>query len=337
MPRAKALPRAHSLMPRGSADVGERILLVDDDVDFAEATVEYLAMQGFDCMSVHTADAFLGSIRDFEPQVALIDQRLGKDSGMSLLETLAAEFPHVVPIMMTGYGNTDSAVQALRRSAYDFLRKPVDPEDLVAALERALERQRLIRRGRDAELALLASEEKFSKAFIANPAAMAIVSMRDRQVVEVNESFEAFAGYLRTEVIGKTLAALGLWTDAADGEHFVEALRVDGKVRGRAMRLTSRTLGVRECVVSAVVVTIGGQTCAILSIEDLTRERVATRALGESEQRFRSLYHKMPAILLTLDPSGTIKSANAFGADMLGYEAEALIGASFHEYLLPDS
>ncbi|MGI9605953.1 MAG: response regulator [Acidimicrobiales bacterium] len=120
-----------------------RIMVVDDDPDFAEGLELLLGTEGYEVVAVHSAPAVTECLRDFEPDVALIDVRLAGSSGLDLIATMKHEYADVLCVMMTAYASADTAIEALQRGAYDFLRKPFRDNEILATLERSLERRRL--------------------------------------------------------------------------------------------------------------------------------------------------------------------------------------------------
>ena len=116
-----------------------RVLIVEDDVDAAEALLDYLQPNGFDCVLAYDLAQAKRALPQDEPSVILLDIRLGTDFGLDLLPWLQEHRPAARVIVITGHADTDTAVEALRRGAYDFLRKPVDPAVLVTRLKRASE------------------------------------------------------------------------------------------------------------------------------------------------------------------------------------------------------
>ncbi len=155
-------PQAGSRVPPARSK--KRVLLVDDDRDFAIAHAKLLGLSDYDVAVAHDADQALEMSRRFEPQVALLDIRLGKSSGLDLIEPLTEDRPGLMTIMLSGYAGVDEAVAAVRRGAYDFLRKPVHPEELLAILERCFEKIQLETAKEKAEEALRRSEARLARA-----------------------------------------------------------------------------------------------------------------------------------------------------------------------------
>ncbi len=122
-----------------------KILIIDDDLDFAASLKLILENENYTPLLAHSEEQALESIEKNAVDLALIDIRLGQDNGIDLLPKLKDIQPSILCIMVTGFGTIDTAIQALRNGAYDYLRKPVNPEELLATLRRGFEKIRLIK------------------------------------------------------------------------------------------------------------------------------------------------------------------------------------------------
>ena len=116
-----------------------RVLIVDDDRDFGGGLADLLALEGYDVKLADSADAAWEALKRFPAEVSLIDLRLGKGSGIDLIASLKNRHPELLCVMMTAYADLDTAVEALRQGAYDYLRKPFHSEELLATLKRCFE------------------------------------------------------------------------------------------------------------------------------------------------------------------------------------------------------
>jgi two-component system, NtrC family, response regulator AlgB len=113
-----------------------RILIVDDELNIRRTLRVALESMGH---SVVEAVSGLDALRDVERQpfdIALIDLRLGQASGLDLLEPLLAQLPRLAIIIITAHASIDTAVEAMRRGAFDYLPKPFTPTQVRAVLER---------------------------------------------------------------------------------------------------------------------------------------------------------------------------------------------------------
>ncbi|HWV39671.1 MAG TPA: HD domain-containing phosphohydrolase [Vulgatibacter sp.] len=119
------------------------ILVVDDDPAVREVLTALLAEEGYRAFAVATADEALVVFSNTEPDLAICDMKMPGRDGLWLLDRLRREHPDTAVIMLTGFGDTESAVECLRRGAADFLLKPPKLTDLIRAIERALGRRRI--------------------------------------------------------------------------------------------------------------------------------------------------------------------------------------------------
>jgi len=121
----------------------KRVLVVDDDQDFAESLGELIGFHSCEVETVTTAQAACQALETFQPQVVMIDVRLGQVDGASLLADFLKHPVSPMCIMITGYASTESAIEALKAGAYDYLTKPVSQGVLFKTLDRCFERIRL--------------------------------------------------------------------------------------------------------------------------------------------------------------------------------------------------
>ena len=133
------------------------------------------------------------------------------------------------------------------------------------------------------EVALRSSEEQFSKAFQATPAAMAIVRTGDQKFVDVNQAFLDMLGYQRDEIIGYSPNELDLWLDENDRNRVGQLLLSHGNVVREEARLRTRKGEVRQVVGSAELVTVEGETCVIFLVNDVTEQREWERQQREAK------------------------------------------------------
>lgn len=181
-----------------------RVLLVDDDPDYVEALKEVLESHDY---LVKTATDF-GSAESiaegFVPQVGLLDIRLGRMSGIDVLEWLSTHYPTIICVMITAYAATDTAVQALRHRAYDYLYKPVHPEDLLATLERCFDKRRLEDERYQAQEALFQEKER-AQLILHSIGDSVITTDAQGRVEYMNPAAETLTGWALKEVQGQPL------------------------------------------------------------------------------------------------------------------------------------
>lgn len=124
------------------------ILVVDDEKGQREILTAILSKEGYRIVDVPGGREALQRLKTEEFDLILTDLKMQGVSGMELLEKVLAETPNQCIVIMTAHGTIDSAVDAMRKGAFDYLEKPLDREELLLTLERAFERIMLLRENR---------------------------------------------------------------------------------------------------------------------------------------------------------------------------------------------
>lgn len=125
-----------------------RILVVDDDDIILDSLQEFLRLEGYEVDVARTYEEAVNAVERTEYNVAITDVNMPGSSGFELLRLCRQQYPETVVVMITGYGTIDSAVEAIKMGAYDYLTKPIIDDELRLAVERALQQQSLIRENR---------------------------------------------------------------------------------------------------------------------------------------------------------------------------------------------
>ncbi len=123
------------------------ILIVDDEADIREGVSGILSDEGHNTRTAKNSDEALAAIEARRPQLIFLDiwMQGSRLDGMQLLEIVKQQHPNLPVVMISGHGNIETAVQAIRLGAYDFIEKPFKADRLVLVAERALETSRLKR------------------------------------------------------------------------------------------------------------------------------------------------------------------------------------------------
>jgi len=118
-----------SLMP-----LKKKILLVEDEALFARAVVKRLQKAGFECEHAESLNDARLLVKQFEPDMALLDMRLPDGNGLDLLSEFIAR--NINTIVMTAFGDVSDAVNAIKLGAIDYLKKPIDLEELLLIIQK---------------------------------------------------------------------------------------------------------------------------------------------------------------------------------------------------------
>jgi DNA-binding NtrC family response regulator len=121
-----------------------RLLVVDDDENLRWVTQTQLEDAGYHVGTAADGHAALRAIRDQRPALVITDLKMPGMSGMELLEKIKASEPELPVLMVTAFGTIQSAVEAVKNGAYDYLTKPIDYDELLLTVSRALDHSRLV-------------------------------------------------------------------------------------------------------------------------------------------------------------------------------------------------
>lgn len=121
-----------------------RILVIDDEKVIRDSCTRILTTEGNIVRSAENGDIGLKIFKEFHPDLVLVDLKMPGKSGMEVLEEIESTDPNVVKIVITGYATVASAVDAMKRDAYDFIPKPFTPDEILLIVARGLERRRLL-------------------------------------------------------------------------------------------------------------------------------------------------------------------------------------------------
>lgn len=214
-----------------------RILLVDDDRDILGALKDLLEPE---VHLIETADEFhraeqIAAV--FQPDIALLDIKLGTANGLDLIPKLKEQSPDIACIVMTGFASTDNAVQAVRNGADDYLYKPVDPVGLMRILERC-RRQQCLERDAVAAAAALRDSERHIRAIMENVADSLVTINQDGAIQSINSATLRVFGYEAEELIGENVSILvpGLQGVQHDGYIVNYLCTGEGKIIGKGPR-----------------------------------------------------------------------------------------------------
>jgi two-component system sensor histidine kinase/response regulator len=119
------------------------VLVIDDEQAMRDSCRQVLTKDGYRTETAEDGDIGLDKVREIQPDLVLVDLKMPGLSGMEVLERISEIDPDIVSVVITAYATIESAVEAMKRHAYDFLTKPFTPDQLRVVIKRGLERRRL--------------------------------------------------------------------------------------------------------------------------------------------------------------------------------------------------
>jgi DNA-binding NtrC family response regulator len=121
----------------------ENVLIVDDEVDLRRAIAGILQMEGYEVQEASSGEEALDVLKGNPFDILIADMKLPGMSGSTLLQAALEIYPEIVGIIITGYGTIESAVQAMKNGAYDYISKPFQLVEILLLVKQALEHRRL--------------------------------------------------------------------------------------------------------------------------------------------------------------------------------------------------
>ena len=182
---------------------------------------------------------------------------------------------------------------------------------------------------KQAERALLQSEDKFSKVFLYNPDMISICSLKEGRYIDVNPAYTLLTGYESDEVIGRTVTDLGIWVDIPERERLIQVLREHGCVRGVEAKFRIKSGEIITGLVSMAIIEMQGQENLLIIVKNITERKCFEEALRLSEERFFKAFNANPLLMIISSfEDGRIIDVNQSFCRISGYSRDEVLGRS---------
>jgi len=315
-----------------------RVLVIDDEEVIRKRLRKLFILEGYMVYIAGSGPQGLKILRGIKDkdrgpiEVVTLDIRMPGMEGTEVLEKIKQEMPQTEVIMITGHGAVESAIQALRAGAFDYITKPIEYDQLALAITRALEKQLNITERQRAEEDLKESEEKYRE--LINTSIDAVIAIDPEMMVIVwNQGAARIFGYQEKEMLGQSL--MKIVPERFQGKkkkgfaHFISTgsgpiigkvteiygLRKDGTEFPVELSLSSRKVG-DTCITTAIV-------------RDITERKNTERALQESRTNFYNIVERSNDGIIIVDKKGITLFVNKTLESILRRKKEELLGEMF--------
>ena len=113
-----------------------KVLIVDDERDMLTNCTRILRRCGYECPTAETSEQGLALVHTVQPDVVLVDLRMPGKNGIDIVKTVKSHYPHMEVVLMTAYATIETAVDAIKQGAFDYLPKPFTADQLQAVIQR---------------------------------------------------------------------------------------------------------------------------------------------------------------------------------------------------------
>ncbi len=120
-----------------------RVLIVDDEKFIRDILADFLGMEGYVVRTAEDGAAALGELKNQAYDIVISDLKMPRMGGIELLDQISSAAPNALTVIMTGFGTVETAIDAMKRGAYDYILKPFKVEEVIHVVQRGIEKQRL--------------------------------------------------------------------------------------------------------------------------------------------------------------------------------------------------
>jgi len=124
-------------------DERPRVLIVDDEKFIRDILADFLGMEGYIVRTAEDGTAALSELHNAHYDLVISDLKMPRMGGIELLDAIGTAAPSALTVIMTGFGTVETAIDAMKRGAYDYILKPFKVEEVIRVVQRGLEKQRL--------------------------------------------------------------------------------------------------------------------------------------------------------------------------------------------------
>ncbi len=195
-------------------DERPRVLIVDDEKFIRDILADFLGMEGYVVRTAEDGAAALNELHHAHYDLVISDLKMPRMGGIELLDAIGTAAPNALTVIMTGFGTVETAIDAMKRGAYDYILKPFKVEEVIHVVQRGLEKQRL-----------------------------AAENLRLREALSLYKVSEAIAASLSLEEVLATVGDTALheiqgdlvstWLDDGEGGFFERQRLVHSKAAGK--------------------------------------------------------------------------------------------------------
>lgn len=305
------------------------LLMLEDSEDDALIVLRELKRGGYEVthQRVQSAEMMRAALGARQWDIILSDYSMPAFSAPEALKIIQEARLDIPFIIISGTVGEDIAVEAMKAGANDFFAKDKLIR-LVPAVEREIRDAHERRIRHLTEQQLHQSEDRFAKVFQTSPIGICITTFAEGRIIDVNQRYCELFGYSRNELIGKSSAELGIWTQPSDRQKIFDLLNRHHRVNNAELTFYTKNRDERHCLVSYEQIILDVQLCVVSMIADNTERKTFEKAL----ERNNALIKLLQEVSVAANEANDVESALQFATQRVCEFTGWDIG---HVYLLP--
>ncbi|NVM56860.1 MAG: response regulator [Desulfobacterales bacterium] len=315
-----------------------KILVVDDEPRMCDSLKVLLSNEGYETQTGYSGQEALECLAKNDFDLVLLDIIMPDMNGHQIMDHINSQNPETPVIVITGHATVDSAIESLRRGAYDYLRKPFEFEELLKRVKNALDQKRLEKEYKIINGKLKISETRYQ--YLVNNSPDIIYTLDpEGKFTFAGGAVESLLGYKTGELVGKHYTLIVFEDDIEKAKkHFNETRTGHGPSGGVELRLKSsqnsnnpntlltvelKSTGIYDRADEHGDKKFVGTYGVARDIDDRKR---AEDALRESEERYRTVLEASPDPVVVYDVDGKVIYLNPAFTQGFGWSLEELLG-----------
>jgi PAS domain S-box-containing protein len=315
-----------------------RVLMVEDSEDDVLLTIRELKKGGYTPVyeRVETTAAMKKALHEKQWDIILCDYRMPKFDAPSAIAVLKKANIDIPLIIVSGAIGEETAVECMRLGAQDYIMKGYLSR-LCPAIARELEDADIRNKQKQAEKALISSEEKFRKTFYTSPDSVNINRLEDGIYISINPAFTRITGYTEADIIGKSSIENNIGDNIEDRERLLARLKKEGEVTNIETTFRTKSGDIRYGLISATVIDLDGVAHILSITRDITDRKRDEAALRESENKYRLLADHVNDVIFVLDVNLNYTYISPSVKFLRGYDPEEVLKQRAMDTLAPSS
>lgn len=326
------------------------ILVVDDEPRVTDSLASLLSDQGWDVHTAGSGKKALERVESVTYDCILLDLVMPGTDGLEIMEKIKEKRPETPVIIVTGHASVDSAVSCLKNGAHDYLKKPVNHDELIKRIENTLALKRLKEERDIINGKLQLSEERY-QFLVQNSPDIIFTLDSDGKFSFINESVRNVLGYSSQQLIGKPYAKIVHPEDHEKADSlFSIGLGKHRSLKSSEIRLKPKSSR-RESPSHSRNVIVEMRIRGIYDrfqpnaedlfrgtygvAQDITARKQAEEELMLQKAHFQQLFENSPEAIAILDHSDRILNANRGFEELFGYTLEECKNQCIKELIVP--